>query len=1313
MSGEGLFDREKSALGRFLLLVRTRAAREKKLAAEFQAVVDAGEKEAQKARKQIAATRKRKSDEADERHQERIAAIAARYDTAQATADQDRWDRRKETVDRHAIELEGIRGKQAHVLWVCSSVQDDNEADARKWSNEMAHKARESSKVVETQWVRAEQTLALIGFDRTDYIVSKADLAAIPVSDDPPANLETAFQDLETVLARLEGGTLNAMFFSRGVLIVLAAAALIGAGAGFSTFPFPTSLWVALGEAIFGGLGLVSVLRYVAGNQIRDRGIPVAVALAHTEQCIIELSEWVKEEYGRKMAAIAKKADEVRASIEENYAREIAAKQAEMQEHLDTIERNFETATRARSVARQAETTEEIDRYTVESDAIAAEADAELAVVQDRLNDRATEANAVRFGLDFESLAEDWFGGLAHVVAEWDDLTAHGEVRFPPWESLLDPDHPLPTDAPEGIRFGEFAIDLSALPDGVPGEARLVPPEPIERPLPAYLPFPSRATVLLKAQNDGRAAAVSALQAMMLRFLTGLPPGKVRFTILDPVGLGENFGSFMHLADFDEKLITSRIWTEAGHIEKRLGDLTTHIETVIQKYLRNEFDSIEQYNRAAGEVAEPYRVLVVANFPHNFTPEAAKRLVSIMASGPACGVCTLVSLDQSAKIPREVNPADLDTAELILEWRAGRFRPVDADLGVFPLELDTPPDRATTARIVKRVGEASLSATQVRVPFEFIAPERDAIWTASAADGFDVPIGRAGVTRRQRYRVGHGTAQHALIAGKTGSGKSTLIHALITNLALTYSPDEAELYLIDFKKGVEFQAYARFQLPHARVVAIESEREFGVSILQRLDAAIRGRGEEFRKVGVNDLEGYRTARPGVICPRTLLVIDEFQEFFVEDDKLAQEAALLLDRLVRQGRAFGVHVLLGSQTIGGAYSLARSTIDQMAIRIALQCSDADAQLIFSKDNSAARLLTRPGEAIYNDANGMVEGNSLFQVAWLPEELREQHLIAIRERSAGTYPPPMIFEGAAHSDITKCYPLRQLLADSSVAMGPPAVWLGDPIAIKDPVRFLFRLEAGANLLFLGQNEESSLALLTASLVALAARFRPTLDGPRIVTILDSTPEDGADHGLLRTVAESLGFPPAIVSRPEIPAALGELAAEVDRRVREETTDRSPRFLLVQGIQRIRELRKAEDDYGFGKREKAAGPAELLARIAREGPAVGVHVIAWCDTLHNLHRAMDRDLVREFPDRVLFQMSGSDSSHLVDSPLASRLGPARALFVEQGGERPEKFRPYAVPSPDWLRTVGARLRNPLPAPETSNLPAWMEKLTATPAE
>ena len=117
-----------------------------------------------------------------------------------------------------------------------------------------------------------------------------------------------------------------------------------------------------------------------------------------------------------------------------------------------------------------------------------------------------------------------------------------------------------------------------------------------------------------------------------------------------------------------------------------------------------------------------------------------------------------------------------------------------------------------------------------------------------------MPLGRAGATKLQYLRLGKGTSQHVLIAGKTGSGKSTLLHALITNLALHYRPDEVEFYLIDFKKGVEFKTYATHQLPHARVIAIESEREFGLSVLQRLDAELKRRGDLFRKPGVQDVE---------------------------------------------------------------------------------------------------------------------------------------------------------------------------------------------------------------------------------------------------------------------------------------------------------------------------------------------------------------------------------------------------------------------------------------------------------------------------
>src|SRR6266850_5733295 len=150
------------------------------------------------------------------------------------------------------------------------------------------------------------------------------------------------------------------------------------------------------------------------------------------------------------------------------------------------------------------------------------------------------------------------------------------------------------------------------------------------------------------------------------------------------------------------------------------------------------------------------------------------------------------------------------------------------------------------SRILDVVGIRAKEAKRVEVNFDTIAPPAEKFWSRSSTDDLQVPIGRLGATRLQLLKLGRGVAQHVLIAGKTGSGKSTLLHALVTNLAMWYHPDEVEFYLIDFKKGVEFKTYATHNLPHARAIAVESDREFGLSVLQRLDAELTKRGNLFR-----------------------------------------------------------------------------------------------------------------------------------------------------------------------------------------------------------------------------------------------------------------------------------------------------------------------------------------------------------------------------------------------------------------------------------------------------------------------------------
>ena len=161
-----------------------------------------------------------------------------------------------------------------------------------------------------------------------------------------------------------------------------------------------------------------------------------------------------------------------------------------------------------------------------------------------------------------------------------------------------------------------------------------------------------------------------------------------------------------------------------------------------------------------------------------------------------------------------------------------------------------------------------------------------------------------------------------------------------------------------------------------------------------------------------------------------------------------------------------------------------------------------------------------------------------------------------------------------------------------------------------------------------------------------------------------------------------------RRQLPEFIAELAAEVQARLDNEQPGAPSRYLFLYGLQRARDLRQEEMSFGFGAEPAAPNPAQQFATILREGPDLGIHTLVWCDTMTNLNRSIERRTLREFAMRVAFQMSAEDSANLLDSPLASKLGPYRALFYDEEEGRVDKFRPYGLPSAKWLEQVKARL-------------------------
>lgn len=866
--------------------------------------------------------------------------------------------------------------------------------------------------------------------------------------------------------------------------------------------------------------------------------------------------------------------------------------------------------------------------------------------------------------------------------------------NWPTWDADW-PHHELPEQFAGDIGIGRIRCAIDDLPSGLPDDPRLCWTGPTTLELPAAIDFQGRGSLVIEADEGSQAEGIAIMQAVIARALTTIPAGQLRLTLYDPIGLGQSFAGFMHLADNDEASILERTWTEPRHLETKLGEITEHMETVIQAYLRNEYNSLEAYNRAAGQIAEPYHLLVLANFPKGITDNAAKRLASILTSGPRCGVFTCILVDPRQKTPEPLQDLEWDNARVRLTKSENGWHLTGPPLGDFEFIPDHPPTDGTLTKVVQRVADMACGAHRVEVPFELIAPTEEQRWTRSSKDELRVTLGQSGANRFQELKLGRGTTQHALVAGRTGSGKSTMLHVLITNMALWYSPDELEFHLIDFKKGVEFQTYAMHMLPHARVVAIESDREFGLSVLRRLDEELRRRGDLFRGAGVQDVAGWR-AHSDTPMPRVLLVVDEFQEFFVDDDTIAQECGLLLDRLVRQGRAFGIHILMGSQTLDGAFSLARSTLGQMGVRIALQCAEADSYLILSDENPAARLLRRPGEAIYNDAGGKIEGNSPFQVVWLDDAERDAALETVSDLDRTRFPSidrdQFIFKGNIPS-LLHADPLIEQMIDADVwpAAAPIDITLGDPIAIKSQTTLTLQARSGSNTLLVGQHPESGNAILTAALLQLAATLPPTQspDSPGLMTwIFDGTPSDALFAGRLPAFGSKLPHQVTRVTAKNIEVEIQRLADILASRADGDHTGRATILILGLHPHRLNALRAAEDDFSYSSEDAAPKPDKQFAEILREGPVVGMHSLLWFDGLNNVNRCLSRANQREFDLKVLFQMSANDSGQLIDTTAASDLGTSRAILHADDVGSIEKFRPWAMPDDQWLETVAATL-------------------------
>lgn len=586
-------------------------------------------------------------------------------------------------------------------------------------------------------------------------------------------------------------------------------------------------------------------------------------------------------------------------------------------------------------------------------------------------------------------------------------------------------------------------------------------------------------------------------------FLLKCPVSKVNFCVFDPK---EGGGSVRYLSNFMNKMPDSYKkalvqMSRTEELHKCLKELESQTLDFIRE--RPDYNDLLDYNvhnpRRTGAVT----LLILYDFPLNMDARNFELLNSIMQKGSKAGVYTILCRNTSVEATDSYEHLDEKLEEL--EKECVQLECGDSGYSLLPyhlpVQLPNEPDMHQLEMFTRAYSVAVEKLNVQSIRFEEILPQK--LFSGNTAKVLKLPMGIGDGDSVVSMVFGEGTSHHGLIGGGTGGGKSTLLHTLIMSSMMNYSPNQLNLYLMDFKGGTEFKIYESERLPHIKLLALDALQEFGESILENLIQEMARRSEIFKKSGgYTKLEDYVT-NTGEIMPRILVIMDEFQILFDSgtNRKVADHCANLTKKIVTEGRSYGVHLLMATQStkIISTLTLDRGTIEQMRIRVGLKCGEDDTRYLFGDVHyaDAMKHMTGPkGTAVLNEDYTENNPNIGLRVAFCNDETKKHYLRQLSDNFK-EYPCTMqVFEGA------RTIPLLEYFATQSIGLtdtGVVTVYMGEKIKVDDPFTLTFDRKKQHNLLICGSNDDLldrtvNLFLISASLNRRASVY--CIDGDSIV-------------------------------------------------------------------------------------------------------------------------------------------------------------------------------------------------------------------------
>lgn len=803
--------------------------------------------------------------------------------------------------------------------------------------------------------------------------------------------------------------------------------------------------------------------------------------------------------------------------------------------------------------------------------------------------------------------------------------------------------------------------------------------------------------LILKYNNAQAAQAKDHIQTICLNAFLSTPPNKMRFHFFDPLKSGQSFAMFKHFEDDlarSYNVILGGIQTESAGIEQQLQIVVDHIKTMQINTFKGQYKNIREYNVANTLNPQPYNIVGIMDFPAGFTAKAVDLLQQIVATGKECGVYAVIMCNtdniSTADAKTQAQIKNIESAATVYSLKQKGYY-LESKSGIdenMIFTIDSPLSVQKIVSIAPIMKQGIKDAGRITIDYRHIAPSANKQFAFNSDEGLVIPIGMSGASDIQHLTLGQPGSQsvHALIAGQIGSGKSRLLHAIITSSILQYSNEELEIYLVDFKSGTEFKIYADYNLPNFKVIAIESEQEFGLSVLQYIMKEGDRRSQLFNGISVSDITAYNS-RPEAMkngkLPRMLVVIDEFHELFNSANAaVSAEASRLLDNILRLKRSYGVHVILCTQSVRGLSEVNEAAMAQIAVRIALKCPKEDAEILLGAGSDAIAQIedNDAGSAIYLPAISTPKTNNRFRVGYISPEAHNEILKGIEDHYAKNgserWDTRVLVSDVADSRDSV---FQEYLKRSHLIVEPRKIHFGESLNIDRNLVVPFEIRKNENMLLAGkdaQKAQNLLFFITLDLVM--QKLKALKDGQTPSQIYVFNFNDSEESSLQDKLQEMVLLLPDYIEGATSYDALDRLE-EIYNFYQNKQNDGENIWIILSNLGLASGFQSnlySSSSQGF----------TMLDEILRNGSQKGIFTIAWHDDL-TLFRQKFPNMIDSFKKRIAFNLSDEEALNFADVVKDPSINKNNAVYFEAGKGK-QKFRPYSTPNSEWFDEIMDKL-------------------------